>query len=152
MGREKETESFAKICKPRQKGPHTKKKHASRVTIYLMNERELVQSALAFAGVDDRISMPEMHSNEEPNEDGPLTERKFEAMENSESDTPEVLHGIGVTDSLFDAAVAETIPYLPCDPREKLVDGNSTSTSAQIPVTVADDDDALKLVKEIFFT
>ncbi|KAG5273070.1 hypothetical protein AALO_G00147320 [Alosa alosa] len=126
-----------------------KKKLSPRMTVYLLNERELVQSALVFGDVEDRICKG-------------LSEKVFK------TDLPEdrIQEGINsceqgafdlmcartcISEAWLDTADLETLPYGSNDQGHKSGNENCvTSILTEHPDTPSDDD-ALKLVREIFF-
>ncbi|XP_034542033.1 uncharacterized protein si:ch211-127m7.2 [Notolabrus celidotus] len=159
------------------KGPlkSKRKQKTARAVFYCMNEKEVVQAAVSYltnAAPSRDVARPIIQETCSQNEDkaihttrmtkeNPTPAKKVSgALQDEPSDCSEIQDSTYVSETDTDITEMETVPYTRSLQHQELEGqrsgpGGQTKTEeehAQMPSDAAEEDDALRVVREIFFT
>ncbi|XP_068579508.1 cell cycle regulator of non-homologous end joining [Cebidichthys violaceus] len=135
-----------------------RKRKTARAAFYCMNEKELVEAAVTYLtnGACEDVALPaDLKVRENPASSKKIA--KLVTVEEESSDCGDVLETTYVSETDMDITEVETVPYTnrsgPEQDRGGLVkvglEAEEKEEHSQVP---AEEDDALRLVREIFFT
>ncbi|XP_041652698.1 uncharacterized protein si:ch211-127m7.2 [Cheilinus undulatus] len=147
-----------------------RKRKAARAVFYCMNEKELVVAAVSFltnaASGDDAPLLSDQKVEGKAKDvsrrimESPATPKKLtEVLQDESSDCSDAQDMTYVSETDLDITEVETLPYTGNmqhpGPEGQRPEPDQTLTKVehtQKPADAAEDDDALRLVREIFFT
>lgn len=156
--------------KSQEKKPLKRKRKAARSAFYCMNEQELVEAAVSYFtnGSCEELTLVTHQQGKQKAVDtvkkmGKSTNSQLAAnpvaAEESPSDCTEDLDMTYVSESDLDITKVETLPYT-SSPQHQTSERRHSGTVEDVeagktrepPQTAAEDSDALRLVREIFFS
>ncbi|XP_073328022.1 uncharacterized protein [Pagrus major] len=158
-----------------------RKPKTARAAFYLMNEKELVEAAVSFLTdascddlpgrkVEDEAADTTVKRKENPAASKTTEEPVAEPLEESSSDSGDAQDATCISETDLDITEVETLPYTrslqhrgpegqrsgPVQDHGNLMkvelEAEKKQEHSQLPADAAEEDDALRLVREIFFT
>ncbi|CAJ1056878.1 uncharacterized protein si:ch211-127m7.2 [Xyrichtys novacula] len=147
---------------------NTRKRRTARAVFYCMNERELVQAAVSYLSnlpAVDAVHVAEQEVQDKAvDESAKITEKPAtakqlpEVLQDELSDCGEDQESTYVSETDMDITEVETVPYTRSPQYQGAVgqrsgpaQGKTEEEHAQMPTDAAEEDDDLRLVREIFF-